>query len=261
MPSYENVRYEVDGFTATVTVAREKALNALNRQTLNEIGWALREADGDARVRSVILTGAGDKAFVAGADISEMVEQGATEARAFAAAGRAVGDVLEGMSKPVIAAVNGFALGGGCELALACDFIFASDKARFGQPEVNLGVIPGFGGTQRLPRRIGAGRAMELILTGDVIGADEALRIGLVNRVVPAPELMAEARKCAEKIASKGPLAIAYARRAVRKAAELTLPAGNDYEAELFALLFATADQKEGMRAFLAKRPAKFEGK
>jgi enoyl-CoA hydratase len=261
MPSYENVRYEVDGFIATVTVAREKALNALNRQTLNEIGWALREADGDARVRVVIMTGAGDKAFVAGADISEMVEQGATEARGFAAAGRAVGDVLESMQKPVIAAVNGFALGGGCELALACDFIYASDKAKFGQPEVNLGVIPGFGGTQRLPRRIGQARAMELILTGDLIGAEEALRVGLVNKIVPAAELMNEAKKCAEKIASKGPLAIAYARRAVRKGAELNLPAGNDLEAELFALLFATQDQKEGMRAFLAKRPAKFEGK
>src|SRR5437868_4749042 len=198
MPSYENVRYEVDGFIATITVDRPKALNALNRQTLNEIGWALREADGDARVRCCILTGAGDKAFVAGADIGEMAEQGATDARGFAAAGRTVGDILENMSKPVIAAVNGFALGGGCEIALACDFIYSSDKSKFGQPEVNLGVIPGFGGTQRLPRRIGAARAMELILTGDVIGADEALRIGLVNKIVPAAELMGEARKCAE---------------------------------------------------------------
>jgi enoyl-CoA hydratase len=261
MPSYENVRFEVDGFIATITVAREKALNALNRQTLNEIGWALRDADGDARVRCCILTGAGDKAFVAGADIAEMAEQGATDARGFATAGRTVGDILENMSKPVIAAVNGFALGGGCELALACDFIYASDKSKFGQPEVNLGVIPGFGGTQRLPRRIGAGRAMELILTGDLIGADEALRIGLVNKIFPAAELLAETKKCADKIASKGPLAISYARRAVRKGAELSLSSGNDYEAELFALLFATADQKEGMRAFLGKRPANFEGK
>jgi enoyl-CoA hydratase len=261
MPSYENVRYEVDGFIATITIAREKALNALNRHTLNEIGWALREADGDARVRCVILTGAGDKAFVAGADIGEMAEQGATEARSFAAAGRSVGDILESMGKPVIAAVHGFALGGGCELALACDFVYASEKAKFGQPEVNLGVIPGFGGTQRLPRRIGAGRAMELILTGDIINAEEAYRIGLVNRIIPGAELLAETKKTAEKIASKGPVAIAYARRAVRKAAELSLPAGNDYEAELFALLFATEDQKEGMRAFLAKRSANFQGK
>lgn len=261
MADYENVRYEVDGFVATIIVNRPGALNALNRQTLNELAWALREADGDARVRCVVLTGAGEKAFVAGADIAEMVEQGATEARGFAAAGRAVGDVLEAMAKPVIAAVNGFALGGGCELALACDFVYAADKAKFGQPEINLGVIPGFGGTQRLPRRIGAARAMELVLTGDLIGADEALRLGLVNRVVPAAELLVEAKKTAQKIAGKGPLAVAAARRAVRKSMELNLPAGNDYEAELFALLFATQDQKEGMRAFLAKRPAKFEGK
>jgi enoyl-CoA hydratase len=261
MPSYENVRYEVDGFIATITIAREKALNALNRHTLNEIGWALRDADGDARVRCVILTGAGEKAFVAGADIAEMAEQGAIEARGFAGAGRAVGDVLEAMQKPVIAAVNGFALGGGTELALACDFIYASDKAKFGQPEINLGVIPGFGGTQRLARRIGVGRAMELILTGDMIGADEALRLGLVNRVVPAAELLAETKKTAEKIAAKGPIAVAHAKRAVRQSQDLPLDKGNDLEADLFALLFATQDQKEGMRAFLAKRPAKFEGK
>jgi enoyl-CoA hydratase len=261
MPSYENVRYEVDGFIATITVAREKALNALNRQTLNEIGWALREADGDARVRCVILTGAGEKAFVAGADIAEMAEQNSIEARGFAAAGRAVGDVLETMTKPVIAAVNGFALGGGCELALACDFVYASDKAKFGQPEVNLGVIPGFGGTQRLARRVGMARAMELVLTGDMIGADEALRVGLVNKVFPPAELLGEAKKTAEKIASKGPLAIAFAKKAVRKSQELPLDKGNDLEAELFALLFASNDQKEGMRAFMQKRPAKFEGK
>jgi enoyl-CoA hydratase len=259
--AYDNVRYEVDGFIATITIAREKALNALNRQTLNEIGWALRDADGDARVRAVIVTGAGEKAFVAGADIAAMQDLGATEARGFAQAGRTVGDVLEAMNKPVIAAVNGFALGGGCELALACDFIYASERAKFGQPEVNLGVIPGFGGTQRLPRRIGTARAMELVLTGDLIDAAEALRIGLVNKVVAPDQLMAEAKKTAEKIASKGPVAIAYARRAVRKSLELSLPAGNDLEAELFALLFATQDQKEGMQAFLAKRPAKFEGK
>jgi enoyl-CoA hydratase len=259
--NYENVRYEVEGFVATITIAREKAANALNRQTLDEIVWALREADDDERVRGVIVTGAGDKAFVAGADISEMQGLGPTEARRFAQAGRLLGDTLEAMKKPVIAAVNGFALGGGCELALACDFIYASERAKLGQPEVNLGVMCGFGGTQRLARRVGVARAMELILTGDAIGADEALRIGLVNKVCAPDQLMAEARKCAERIAQKGPLAIAYSRRAVRKSEELPLPAGNDLEAELFALLFATEDQKEGMRAFLAKRPAKFEGK
>jgi enoyl-CoA hydratase len=259
--AYENIRYEVEGFVATITIAREKALNALNRQTLNEIAWALREADGDARIRAVIVTGAGEKAFVAGADIAEMQDQTATDARGFAQVGRTVGDVLESMAKPVIAAVNGFALGGGCELALACDFVYASEKARFGQPEINLGVIPGFGGTQRLPRRIGTARAMELVLTGDLIDAQEALRIGLVNKVFAPDQLLAETRKTAEKIASKGPLAVAAARKAVRKSQELPLSSGNDLEAELFALLFATADQKEGMKAFLAKRPAVFEGK
>ncbi|HZS41066.1 MAG TPA: enoyl-CoA hydratase-related protein [Polyangia bacterium] len=258
---YDNIKYDVDGFIAIITINREKALNALNRHTLNELTWALREADGDERIRAVIVTGAGEKAFVAGADIAEMVDLGAVEARGFAEAGHAVGDAIETMHKPVIAAVNGFALGGGCELALACDFVYASEKAKFGQPEVNLGVMCGFGGTQRLPRRIGVARAMELILTGDVIGADEALRVGLVNKVVPAAELMNEAKKCAEKIASKGPLAVAASRTAVRQSQELPLAAGNRLERELFALLFASADQKEGMRAFLAKRPAKFEGK
>ncbi len=258
---YDNIKYDIEGFIAIITIAREKALNALNRHTLNEITWALREADGDARLRAVILTGAGEKAFVAGADIAEMQNLGATEAREFAAVGHAVGDAIETMHKPVIAAVNGFALGGGCELALACDFIYASERAKFGQPEVNLGVMCGFGGTQRLPRRVGAARAMELILTGDMIGAEEALRIGLVNKVVPAADLMSEAKKCAEKIAQKGPLAIAASRQAVRQSEELPLAAGNRLERELFALLFATQDQKEGMRAFLEKRPAKFEGK
>lgn len=258
---YENVDYKADGFVATITVAREKALNALNRKTIDEIVWALREADGDARIRAVIITGAGEKAFVAGGDISEMSEMTPVEARAFAGAGGRIGETIENMQKPVIAAVNGFALGGGCELALACDFIYASDKARFGQPEVNLGVIPGFGGTQRLARRVGAARAMELVLTGDMIAADEALRIGLVNRVVAHGDLLVEAKKCAEKIASKGPIAVAHACRAVRKAAELPLAQGNDLERELFALLFSTQDQKEGMAAFLQKRTANFEGK
>jgi enoyl-CoA hydratase len=250
-----------DGAVAVVTVDRQDALNALNVETLTELRDRLRELSIDNDVRAVVLTGAGEKAFVAGADIKYMSGLGSDEAKGWGGLGHDAGRLLETMAKPTIAAINGFALGGGCELALACDFVYASDKAKFGQPEVNLGVIPGFGGTQRLPRRIGAGRAMELILTGDMVGADEALRIGLVNKVFPATELMAEAKKCADKIASKGPLAIAYARRAVRKGAELNLPAGNDYEAELFALLFATQDQKEGMRAFLAKRPAKFEGK
>jgi enoyl-CoA hydratase len=261
MATYETIRYEVEGFIATITIAREKVLNALSHQVINELTWAMREAEGDARIRVVILTGAGDKAFVAGADIAEMQNQGANEARAFAELGHGLGDTIGNMSKPVIAAVNGFALGGGTELALACDFIYASTKAKFGQPEVNLGLMPGFGGTQRLPRRVGAARAMELVLTGDTINADEALRIGLCNKVVAPEELLAEARKCAEKIAQKAPIAIAYAKRAVRRSLELSLAAGNELETDLFGLLFATADQKEGTKAFLEKRPPKFEGK
>ena len=195
--SQENVKYEIDGFVAIITINREKALNALNRKTIDELTWALREAEGDARIRALIVTGAGEKAFVAGADIAEMADMPALEARAFADAGHRAGEVIERMAKPVLAAVNGFALGGGCELALACDFIYASDNAKLGQPEVKLGVIPGFGGTQRLPRRIGTARAMELVLTGDLIDAAEALRIGLVNKVFAPDQLMAEAKKTA----------------------------------------------------------------
>jgi enoyl-CoA hydratase len=261
MPSYETIRYEVDGFTALITVAREKVLNALSQKVINELTWALREADADARIRAVILTGAGDKAFVAGADIAEMRDLPAPEARRFAELGHALGDQIENMAKPVIAAVNGFALGGGCELALACDFIYASSKAKFGQPEVNLGLMPGFGGTQRLPRRVGVARAMELVLTADMIGAEEALRIGLVNKVVAPEALLEEAKKAATKIAEKAPLAIAYSKRAVRRSQELPLSAANELESDLFGLLFATADQKEGTTAFLEKRPPKFEGK
>jgi len=252
---------EKKGAVATLTLSRPEKLNALNAALLTELDAAVDALRADASVRAIVVTGAGEKAFVAGADIGELSVLDTRGAEAASAFGSRVFRKLETGPQAVIAAVNGFALGGGCELALACDFIYASDRAKFGQPEVNLGVIPGFGGTQRLPRRIGPGRAMELILTGDIIGADEAFRLGLVNRVVPAAELMAEVRKVADKIAAKGPLAIAAARKAVRRSSELSLSAGNDLEAELFALLFATQDQKEGMKAFLAKRPANFEGK
>src|SRR6185369_8338403 len=191
---------------------------------------------------------------------SEMVEQGATEARGFAAAGRAVGDVLENMTKPVVAMVNGFALGGGCELALACDFIYASDKARFGQPEVNLGVLPGFGGTQRLARRVGPGRARELVYTGDHVTAADALAMGLVNAVVPAAELEGRVLAVAKKIAAKGPLAIRAAKRVLLRGAETDLAAACELEATAFSALFGSEDQKEGMRAFLEKRAAAFKG-
>jgi enoyl-CoA hydratase len=257
---YENLRQESDGQVALLFVARERALNALDRKTLNELTWALRDLDGDERVRAVILSGAGEKSFVAGADIQEMESLGPLEARAFAELGHALGRLIGEMQKPVIAAVNGYALGGGCELALACDLIYASEKAKFGQPEVNLGVMAGFGGTQRLTRRVGAARAMELLLTGNTVSAEEALAMGLVNAVVPPAELLPRARATAQKIGEKAPRAIAATKRAVRRAAELPLEQGNELERELFALLFATADQKEGMRAFLEKRPPRFVG-
>jgi enoyl-CoA hydratase len=258
---YESLRVDTEGAVATITIARDKALNALNKQTLIELKAALAAVEADAAVRAVVLTGAGEKAFVAGADIAEMQAMAPADARAFAELGHSIGDALDRLSKPVIAAVNGFALGGGCELALACDFVYASEKAKFGQPEVNLGVMAGFGGTQRLPRRIGPGRAMELLLTADMIGAEEALRIGLVNKVCAPDKLVAEARAAGEKIAQKGPLAVAATKRAVRRGQELPLSAANALERELFAHLFSSADQKEGMRAFVEKRGAKFEGK
>jgi enoyl-CoA hydratase len=257
---YQNLRYEIDGVCAILTIAREKALNALNRATLDELVAAFEAAGDDPRVRGVIVTGAGDKAFVAGADITEMVELDTVEAARLAAAGHSVGDAIERLPKPVIAAVNGFALGGGCELALACDFIYASTRAKFGQPEVSLGLMCGFGGTQRLPRRVGFGRAMELILTGDTIDAAEALRIGLVNQVVAPEELLPRARACAEKIAKKGPLAVAASRRAVHASERLGLDEGNQLERQMFAALFASDDHLEGIKAFLAKRAPDFQG-
>ncbi len=258
MTSYETIRIAIDGTTAIITIAREKALNALNRQLVNELTWALRDLEADARVRAIILTGAGEKAFVAGGDITEMKNLSPAEAGTFSALGHTLVDLIEQMGKPIIAAVNGFALGGGCELALACDFIYSAENAKFGLPEVNLGTIPGFGGTQRLPRRIGMQRALELTITGDIFSAQEAFRLGLVNLVCPATELMDRAKKTAQKIAQKGPTAVSYAKRLVRRAEVLPLSAGNELERELFALTFATADQKEGMTAFLEKRPAKF---
>jgi enoyl-CoA hydratase len=261
MSTHETIRVERDGAVATLTLHRPDKLNALNDALLGELSVALGELDADASVRFLILPGAGDKAFAAGADIGAMTEMSPTRARAFAELGHAIGARLEGAHFPVLGAVNGFALGGGCELALACDFLYASDKARFGQPEVNLGVIPGFGGTQRLARRVGIGRARELCYTGDMIGAEEALRIGLVNLVVPHAELLDRARATAKKVAAKGPLAIAQAKRVLLRGEGLPLTAACELEAQAFAALFASHDQREGMKAFLEKRPAKFEGK
>jgi enoyl-CoA hydratase len=258
--AYETLLLSRDGAVATVTLNRPDKLNALNEKLMVELRDALLDLDHDRGVLVVILTGAGDKAFAAGADIAAMAGMTAAQARGFAELGHVVGNRMEQAHFPVLGAVNGFALGGGCELALACDFLYASDKAKLGQPEVNLGVIPGFGGTQRLSRRIGLGRARELCYTGDIIGAEEALRLGLVNAVVPHAELMKRVQEVAAKIASKGPLAIAQCKRVMLRGADVPLATANELEAQAFASLFGTADQREGMTAFLEKRPAKFEG-
>jgi len=250
-----------DEHVVTLTLNRPDKLNALNDELLTELGRATLEFAHDPTVRCVIVTGAGDKAFAAGADIAAMSEMTPVQAKQFADAGHRLGLALELAHFPVIAAVNGFALGGGCEIALCCDFIYASDRAKLGQPEVNLGVMPGFGGTQRLARRVGAARARELCMTGDVLTADEALRIGLVNAVVPHAELLPKVREVGKKIASKGPLAVAAVKRAILRGADVPLPTANELEATAFAALFGTHDQREGMKAFLEKRPAKFEGR
>lgn len=259
--TFENLLYDVADGIATVTVNRPKALNALNQATLKELLCCFAGIADDDQVKTVILTGSGEKAFVAGADISEMQPLDAGAAREFALLGHGLAAAIETLPKPVIAAVNGFALGGGCELALCCDIRLAGDNARFGQPEVNLGVIPGFGGTQRLARLVGKGLASELIFTGDMIDAAEAHRIGLANKVYPAEELLPAARKMAAKIISKGPVAVTYAKAALRDGLETDLARACAMEADLFALCFASADQKEGMQAFLEKRPAAFSGK
>jgi enoyl-CoA hydratase len=250
-----------DAHVVTITLNRPDKLNALNEELLSELSRVLRDLARDAAVRCAILTGAGDKAFAAGADIAAMSTMGAVQAKLFAELGHRVGRALESAHFPVIAAVNGFALGGGCELALACDFIYASEKAKLGQPEVNLGVLPGFGGTQLLSRRVGTARAREICMTGDMIGAEEALRIGIVNAVVPSAELLPRVREVAAKIASKGPLAVAGIKRVVVRGADVPLLTANELESTAFAALFGTHDQREGMQAFLEKRPPKFEGR
>lgn len=244
----------------TLTINRPEKLNALNVEVLLALAEATARLKNDGSIRAAILTGAGEKAFVAGADIAAMATMSAPEAKAFSDRGHELLTAIESLPFPVIGAINGFALGGGCEIALACDFLYASDKAKFGQPEVNLGVIPGFGGTQRLARRVGPARARELCLTGDVIAAEEALRIGLVNQVVPAADLLTKARETAVKIAQKGPLAIAACKRVIQRGEGVPLSAANELEAQAFAVLFGSQDQKEGMTAFLEKRKAAFKG-
>jgi len=259
--SFENVQLAIEGAVAVLTIHRPAALNALNRATLWDIDTALTEIEGNPSVLALIVTGAGPKSFVAGADIAEMKDMSSAQAVGFAQLRQRVFSRLGSLRVPVIAAVNGFALGGGCELALACDLILAAENAKFGQPEVNLGVIPGFGGTQRLARLVGPMRARHLILSGETIGAEEAVRMGLALKVIPAATLLDEARKLATTIAGKGPWAVKKAREVIAAGLDGSLADGLNLEAEGFAACFDTADQKEGMGAFLAKRPAAFTGK
>ena len=259
--SFNNLLIEIADGTAIVTINRPAALNALTAEVLEELSAAFAELAHDASVACVILTGSGAKAFVAGADIAAMQSLDAVSAGSFARLGHEVLNAIENFPKPVVAAVNGFALGGGCELAMACDIRIAAENARFGQPEVNLGVIPGFGGTLRLTRLVGKGRAKELIFTGDMINAQEAYRIGLANKVVAAEELLATAREMATKIASKAPVAVRFAKEAIDNGMEMDLDRAGRFESNLFGICFATVDQKEGMQAFLEKRPAKFIGR
>jgi enoyl-CoA hydratase len=259
--AFDNLLIERDEATAIVTINRPKVLNALNTQTLDELRRAILELKQDDGVRVVILTGAGEKAFVAGADINELAVQTPTAGREHALAGQHVFDLIENIGKPVIAAINGYALGGGCELAMACTLRLAADTAKLGQPEIALGLIPGYAGTQRLPRLVGKGRAMEMILTGAPIAADEAQRIGLVNRVVPAADLMAEARTLAAQLAKSAPIAMRYIINAVNKGIEIPFAEACQYEATLFGLVASTDDMKEGTAAFLEKRKAAFRGR
>lgn len=255
---YTNILFEKDHNIATVTINRPKALNALNKATLEELLACFTELGKDQAIKVVILTGAGEKAFVAGADIAFMQALTPDEGKVFAGLGHRLARTIENLPQPVIAAINGFALGGGCELALCCDIRLASDNAKFGQPEVNLGIIPGFGGTQRLPRLVGKGLACELLYSGKIIDAVEAARIGLVNRVVSQEKLMAECRELAVLIASRGPGAVQLCKQIVNNGMEMDLTRACSYEADLFALCFAGSEQKEGMAAFIEKRAAKF---
>jgi enoyl-CoA hydratase len=259
--SFENLLLDRDGSVATLTINRPKVLNALNSQTLDELRRAILDLKRDDAVRAVILTGSGEKSFIAGADINELATQSPVGGREHAMAGQHVLDLIEHMGKPVIAAINGFALGGGCELAMACSIRIAADTARLGQPEINLGLIPGYAGTQRLARIVGRGRALELLLTGDQIGAQEAHRLGLVNRVVPAAELMAEAKKLAAALAAKAPIAVRYILEAVHKGVEMPFAQAQVFEATLFGLVASTEDMREGTKAFLDKRKAEFKGR
>jgi enoyl-CoA hydratase/carnithine racemase len=257
----ETVLYEKKDSIAYVTVNRPKVLNALNHQTWADLRAAFEEARGDAEVRGAILLGAGEKAFIAGADISELAHITAVEAERSSSFGQAVLNLIENLGKPVIAAINGFALGGGCETAMACTIRIAAENAKFGQPEVKLGLVPGGGGTQRLPRLVGKGRALQLILSAEIIDATEAHRIGLVNEVVPAAELIPRAETVLKQIFANAPVAVQYSLEAVNKGLETSQTEGFALEASFFGICAATEDKKEGTTAFLEKRPAKFQGR
>jgi len=248
---YKNIKFEKEGAVAILTIDRPKALNALNDETVMELHRCIDEISKDREIRCVILTGGGEKSFVAGADIGELAECDVVSGKATCDKGQDLFFKIENLPQPLIAAINGFALGGGCELAMACDIRLASEKAKIGQPEVNLGIIPGYGGTQRLARIVGPGKAKQMIFTGDHIGAEEAHRIGLVDEVYPPEELMAKAREMAGKIASKGPLAVKAAKEA----------AGCELEGTLFAGICASEDKEEGTKAFLEKRKPEFKGR
>jgi enoyl-CoA hydratase len=259
--AFDNLLVERDGAIAIVTINRPKVLNALNTQTLDELRQVVLELKADDSVRAVVITGAGDKAFVAGADINELAVQTPTSGREHALAGQHVLDLVENLGKPVIAALNGYALGGGCELAMACTIRFAADTAKLGQPEITLGLIPGYAGTQRLSRLVGKGRALEMILGGAPIAAAEAERIGLVNRVVPAADLMTVARAFAAQLAKNAPIATRYIIAAINKGLEMPFAEGCIFEATLFGLVASTEDMREGTSAFLEKRKPAFTGK
>src|SRR5664279_1914800 len=258
MADFQNIHLETKNHIAYITIDRPKVLNALNMATMDELRQAFASVKDDAEVRVVILTGAGEKAFVAGADIGELSQHSPVSAKAYTHKGQAIIDSIENLGKPTIACLNGFALGGGCELAMACTMRLASDNAKLGQPEVKLGLIPGYGGT---PRLVGKGVAMHLVLAGEMISAQEALRIGLVNEVVPAAELLPRAEAIAAKIIANAPLAIQYAMEAVNHGLDMTLADGLFLEATLFGVCCSTEDKNEGTRAFLEKRAAEFKGK
>ena len=258
--AYENLKVETKDGVAVVTVNRPLKLNALNGRTLDELDQVFAALATDPDVGGVILTGAGEKAFVAGADIAELAAAGPVEARAVGRKGQAVFTRIEKLGKPVVAAINGFALGGGCELALACHVRIAAEGARLGTPEVKLGLMCGYGGTQRLPRLVGRGRALEILLTGEMVDAQEALRIGLVNRVVPKDKLLSEADTLMKKMLANAPLSLRYTLEAVAAGLEMPLEESQNLEATLFGLLSTTEDMKEGTTAFLEKRPPHFKG-